>query len=85
MKLSLHATTIGAAIFAVLCLGAGISGLLSLDLTEDAAQMADARGFAWFWTFLGIVGVLVALLSSWLARSPERSANAKPVDESELT
>ena len=72
MKLSMHATSILAAVFAVICLWFGIDGLLSLDKMEDAARLADANGFAWFWTFLGVVGVLVALLASWMARSVDR-------------
>lgn len=81
MKLSMHATTLGAAVFAVICLVAGINGLLSLDRIDDAAQMADAKGFAWFWTFLGCISVVIALLASWLSRTPDSGADTKPLDD----
>lgn len=81
MKLSMHATTIGAAVFAVICLVAGINGLLSLDRIEDAAQMADAKGFAWFWTFLGCISVIIALLASWLSRTADPGADTNTVDD----
>jgi hypothetical protein len=51
-----------AAIFAVICLGVAITGFTSLGDIADPTQAADARGFAWFWTFLASVAIV---LDSW--------------------
>ena len=69
MKLSLHMTMIIAAVFAAVCFGVAITGFSSLGDITDSTQAADARGFAWFWTFLASVAVAVGLLSWWMART----------------
>ena len=61
------AASLGAA-FAVVCLGFAISGFSALGEITDPVQAADARGFAWFWTFLAGVGIVFGLLSWWLVR-----------------
>jgi hypothetical protein len=67
MKLSLRATMVVAAIFAAICLGVAINGFASLGDIADPTQMADARGFAWFWTFLGGVAIALGLLAWWMS------------------
>jgi len=57
-----------AGIFAALCLAFGINGLLSLENIADPVQHTDAAGFAWFWIFLGVVGLVIAVAGWWLAR-----------------
>jgi hypothetical protein len=57
-----------AAIFAAICLGVAITGFSSLVDITDPTQAADATGFAWFWTFLGSVGIGLGLLGWWAAR-----------------
>ena len=57
-----------AAIFAALCLGVAITGFTSLGDMTDPTEMADARGFAWFWTFLASVAIGLGLLAWWVAR-----------------
>lgn len=69
MKLSIQTTMTIASIFGALCLAAGIHGLLSLDGVTDPVELADAKGFAWFWMFLGGVGVVIAVAAWWIARS----------------
>ena len=69
MKLSLQMTMIIAAVFAVVCFSVAITGFSSLSDIADSTQAADARGFAWFWTFLASVAVAVGLLSWWMART----------------
>jgi len=59
---------VGAAIFAVICLGVALTGFTSLDTLADPAAIADARGFAWFWTFLGGIAIAFGLLAWWLSR-----------------
>jgi hypothetical protein len=68
MKLSLRATIVAAAIFAALCLGYAIRGFTSLGDIADPGELADARGFAWFWTFLASVAIFFGLLGWWLGR-----------------
>lgn len=67
MKLSLQMTMIIAAIFAVVCFGVAITGFSSLGDIADPTQAADARGFAWFWTFLAGVAIALGLLAWWMA------------------
>ena len=65
-----------AAIFAVLCLGVAITGFTSLGNITDPEQLADAKGFAWFWTFLASVAVGFGLLALWFTRGQKRKEDA---------
>ncbi len=76
MKLSLRATMIAAAIFAAICFGVSITGFTSLGGISDAVELADAKGFAWFWTFLGSVASVFGLLAWWMHRRTEESEDA---------
>lgn len=69
MKISAKMTVVMSAIFAAVCFGVAITGFLSLGDIADATQKADARGFAWFWTFLGSVATVFGLLALWLVRT----------------
>ncbi|MFO1414543.1 MAG: hypothetical protein U1F10_11700 [Burkholderiales bacterium] len=77
MKLSLQVTTVFALVFALACFGVAINGFLSLGEVEDAAQRADAQGFAWFWALLGAIGVAVAVAGHWLARRDAGAGGAR--------
>ncbi|HZI83390.1 MAG TPA: hypothetical protein VFF44_05710 [Casimicrobiaceae bacterium] len=68
MKLSLRATMIAAVIFAAICLSVAVTGFTSLGDITDATAIADAKGFAWFWTFLASVAIAFGLLAWWMAR-----------------
>jgi hypothetical protein len=68
MKFSIQTTTIAAAIFAAVCLAFAIRGFSSLGDLTDPAQIADAKGFAWFWTFLASVAIVLGVLAWWLTR-----------------
>ena len=74
MKISAQMTVVMSAIFAVVCFGVAITGFLSLGDIADATQMADAKGFAWFWTFLGSVATLFGLLALWMVRTQKEDA-----------
>jgi hypothetical protein len=67
MKLSLRATIVVAGIFAGICLSVAITGFASLGEMTDSTQIADAKGFAWFWTFLAAVAVALGAVAWWLA------------------
>ena len=76
MKISAQMTVVIAAIFAAICLGVAITGFTSLDEIADPTQKADARGFAWFWTFLGCVATAFGLLAWWIARTHKEQDDA---------
>jgi len=69
MKISAQMTIVMAAVFAVICFGVAITGFTSLGEISDATQMADAKGFAWFWTFLGTVASVLGLGAWWMVRT----------------
>ena len=57
-----------AAIFAAICLSVAITGFTSLSDITDPTELADARGFAWFWAFLASVAIGLGLLAWWMSR-----------------
>jgi len=65
-----------AAIFAAICLGFAIIGFTSLGDITDPTEIADARGFAWFWTFLASVAIGLGLLAWWIARTHKEDDDA---------
>lgn len=69
MKFSAHLNTWIAAVFAIICYGVAFTGFSSIGDMTDAAQVADASGFAWFWAFLGSVAVALAAASMWILRT----------------
>jgi hypothetical protein len=76
MKISAQLATILAAVFALVCFGVAIQGLTSLDGITDPTQLADARGFAGFWAFLGAIGVLCAGVSWFIAKREDEKERA---------
>jgi len=76
LKISAQATVVIAAIFAVICLAVAITGFTSLGDIADPTQAADARGFAWFWTFLASVAIAFGLLAWWIARTHREDEDA---------
>ena len=67
MKISARAATIIAIIFSLACFAVALTGFTSLDEIVDPVQLSNAKGYAWFWVFLGSVGVVFGLLSWWIA------------------
>ncbi len=65
-----------AAIFAAICLSVAITGFTSLGDITDPTEVADARGFAWFWTFLASVAIVLGLLAWWVARNHREDEDA---------
>ena len=65
MKITAHFAFWASIVFAVLCIAYGGFGFSSIDASMSDEARADARGFAWFWLFLGGIGVVFALIS-WL-------------------
>jgi hypothetical protein len=58
-----------AALFAIVCFSVAITGFTSLADITDPTQLSDARGFAWFWAFLGGVAGAFGLLGWWIVRT----------------
>ena len=58
-----------AAVFAAVCFGVAITGFTSLGDIADPAQRADGLGFAWFWTFLGMVAVVFGAIGVWMVKT----------------
>ena len=65
-----------AAIFAAICLSVAITGFTSLGDLSDPAEVADAKGFAWFWTFLASVAIGLGLLAWWVAQNHKEDEDA---------
>ncbi len=58
-----------AAVFAAICVDVAITGFAFLGDIADPVQRSDGRGFAWFWTFLGIVSVAFGALGAWIVKT----------------
>jgi hypothetical protein len=58
-----------AALVALFCFAMAVTGFSSLGEITDATKAADARGFAWFWTFLGGIATAFGLVSWWMVRT----------------
>lgn len=71
MKLTARISIILSALFALVCYGVAYSGFSSLGGLADPVQLRDARGFAWFWAFLGTVILGIAGLSWWATGQEE--------------
>jgi hypothetical protein len=69
MRLSAQMTLVVSVIFAVACFAVAINGFTQMGDITDAAQLSDARGFALFWAFLGVIGVVFGWLSWWIVRT----------------
>jgi hypothetical protein len=76
MNISARLATFAAIVFAALCFAVAITGFTSLGHIVDPVQAADAKGYAWFWTFLGSIAVVAGLLSWWIWRTPPRGEDA---------
>jgi hypothetical protein len=72
MKLSAQLMLGMAIAFALVCFSVAYDGFTNIDTMADATAQSDARGFAWFWVFLGIVAVASAVASWWMiGHNPE--------------
>jgi len=64
-----------AAIFAVICFGVAITGFSAIGEMTDPVQVADAKGFAGFWAFLGTIAVVLGAVSVWIVRTGKDDEN----------
>ena len=70
MKISVQMTFWVALLFAALCLAYAWFGFTAIDATMSDEIREASRGYAWFWTFLGAIGLAMAGLARWLLREP---------------
>lgn len=73
MKITAQFSVVMAAIFAAICFGVAITGFNALGSITDPVQLADAKGFAWFWVFLGSVSVVFGAVGIWIVRTEKDS------------
>ena len=76
MKISAQMTIVMAAIFAVVFFGVAIFGYSATGEMTDPAQIADAKGYAMFWTFLGVIAVAMGALSVWIIRTQKNDTDS---------
>jgi hypothetical protein len=69
MKITAKMSIVIAAIFAGVCFSVAITGFVSSGDIADPVQRADGYGFAWFWAFLGAVGVVFGALGVWIVKT----------------
>ena len=70
MKLSAQLMFWLSLVYAGLCLAYAFFGFSSIDATMSDDIREASRGYAWFWTFLGVIGLVCAVLARWLLRDP---------------
>ena len=63
MKISAQFAFWAGLVFALLCIGFAINGFSQIDAMADEQARSDARGFAYFFLFLGAVAVASAIVS----------------------
>jgi len=76
MKVSLQATVVIGVLLALGAASVAYGGFTSLAEIRDPALLSDAKGYAWFWTFLAVVACAVAALAGWMARGPGPGGDA---------
>ena len=74
MNISLRMAMIMSAIFGAISLAYAVYGFVSLGDIADPAQASDARGFVWFWAFLGSIAIGLGLLAWWIERAQRKSS-----------
>lgn len=76
MKLSATLTLWLSTVFATLCLGYGLYGFVESTGMPLGQERDDARGFAFYFMFLGMVGVAGALISWRMTRMDEGGSDS---------
>ena len=72
MKLSAQLMFWGSLVFAGLCLAYAFLGFSAIDPAMSEETREASRGYAWFWTFLGVIGLVLAALARWMQRDAGR-------------
>ena len=70
--ISIRLTALFSIVFASTCLWFAIDAFTSLADIADPVQASGARDFAWFWSFLAVIGVVLGVLSWKIAAAARR-------------
>jgi hypothetical protein len=68
MKVTAQFSFWASVVFAILCIAYAGFGFSSIDASMTDATREASRGYAWFWLFMGGVGIASAA-GSWLMLS----------------
>jgi hypothetical protein len=74
LNISLRMAMMMSAIFGAISLAYAVYGFVSLGDIADPAQASDARGFVWFWAFLGSIAIGLGLLAWWIEHTQRKSS-----------
>jgi len=77
LNITLRMAMIMATVFAVVTLSVAVSGFIGLRDIADPTQAADARGFALFWAFLGVVAIGLGSLAWWIERGQRNAEDSQ--------
>jgi len=72
MKLSAQITLYISIAFALLCVAYALYGWVQVGGMPAGQERDDARGFVYFWLFLGAIGIASAWISRRMMRGEER-------------
>ena len=75
MNVSLRMAVMMSAVFGALSIAYAVYGFVSLGDIADPVQASDARGFVWFWAFLGSIAIGLGLLAWWIERAQRRRSD----------
>jgi hypothetical protein len=67
MKISAVMAMWMSAVFALVCFSVAYTGFSALQGLTDAAERELSVGYAWFWTFLGVIATIFGFLS-WMIK-----------------
>ena len=72
MRLSAQLTLYISIAFALLCFGYAAYGWYQVGAMPVGQEREDARGFVYYWLFLGAIGAAMAWVSWWMMRGDGR-------------
>jgi hypothetical protein len=76
LNISMRMAMIMAVIFGAVSLYCAVTAFMGIGDIADPAQASDARGFAWFWTFLASIAIGLGVLAWWLERGQRKSGES---------
>ncbi len=76
MQISVKLAALFSIVFAATCLWFAIDAFTSLADITDPVQASGASDFAWFWSFLAGVGVVLGLVSWRIAQTQMEDKDA---------
>ena len=76
MQISIRLAAVLSIVFAATCLWFAIDGFTSLASITNPDQASGAKSFAWFWSFLAVVGAVIGLLSWKVAQAQTKDKDS---------